>query len=471
MAALKVRRIDLTANDAARQLAKLRDQFKLDAEVVSPQAKKLSQAVFGEALTPTQAVARICSDVREKGLPAVLQYTEHFDKVKVKPDALKVKIGELEAAHKAASPDFLETLRRIRYNIDSFQSGLLNRDAELRQSGAYELQLRYRPLNRVGIYCPGGSAAYPSTLLMTVCPAQAAGVKEIAVVMPPNETGAYSPDMLATCYELGVTEVYRVGGAQAIAALAYGVDGLPRVDMIVGPGNQYVALAKKYVYGTVAIDCIAGPSEVIVVADDSAHPAYVALDLIAQAEHSPGVAVLVTWYEPLIDEVKEALEKRLLKIGRADLTRDCLERFGAFVLAPDKVSAMECVNELAPEHLHIQTRDPDAFADEIDNAGAIFIGPYSPVALGDYAAGPSHVLPTGGTARFSSGLSANDFRKRTSILRFTKNGLKDLSEEVILLANKEGLPGHALSVEHRANDTGPAARPKPKPEKVTVAKK
>ncbi|OWK47120.1 histidinol dehydrogenase [Fimbriiglobus ruber] len=465
MASLKVRRIDLTANNAAQQLAKLRDQFRIDAEVTTPQSKKLTQAVFGEALAPAKAVERICTDVRDKGLEAVLHYTELFDKVKLKPDAIRVKESELAEAHAAAEPEYLDVLRRIRYNIDSFQSGLLHRDAELRVSGSHELHLRYRPLNRVGVYCPGGAAAYPSTLLMTVCPAQAAGVKDIAVTMPPKDTGAYNRDMLAACHELGVKEVYRIGGAQAIAALAYGTEGIPGVDMVVGPGNQFVALAKKFVYGTVAVDCLAGPSEVVVVADDSAHPNYVALDLIAQAEHSPGVSILVTWYEPLLDEVKEALEKRLAKLGRGDLARESLERFGAFVLAPDKQTAMECVNEMAPEHLHIQTRDPDAFAEEVD-AGAIFLGPFTPVALGDYAAGPSHVLPTGGTARFSSGLSANDFRKRTSIMRFTRNGLRDFAEDVAFLANKEGLTAHALSVEQRANDSGPAARPKPKPEKV-----
>ena len=470
MAALKVRRIDLSASNATQQIAKLRDQFRIDGDLVSPQSKKLTQAVFGHALTPNQAVEKICHDVRDKGLEAVLHYTEVFDKVKLKPDAIRVKESELADAHAAANPEFLDVIRRIRYNIDSFQNGLLHRDAELRVSGSHELHLRYRPLNRVGVYCPGGAAAYPSTLLMTVCPAQAAGVEEIAVALPPKPTGAYNKDILAVCHELGVTEVYRMGGAQAIAAFAYGAEGIPPVDMIVGPGNQYVALAKKHVFGTVAIDCLAGPTEVVVVADDSAHPTYVALDLIAQAEHSPGVSVLVTWYEPLLAEVKEALEKRLAKIGRGDLSRESLERFGAFVLAPDKQAAIDCVNELAPEHVHVQTRDPDAFADEID-AGAIFLGPFTPVALGDYAAGPSHVLPTGGTARFSSGLSANDFRKRTSILRFTRNGLKDIAPDVAYLAKKEGLVAHALSVEQRANDTGPAARPKPKPDKVPVGKK
>jgi histidinol dehydrogenase len=469
MGALKIRKIDLTANNASQQLAKLRDQFRPESEVVTPQGKKLTQNVFGAALTPVQAVERICNDVRTKGLSALLQYTEAFDKVKLKPDAIRVKREEMAAAHAAAAPEFLDVIRRIRYNIDSFQHGLLNQDAELRVSGQSEVTLRYRPLGRIGIYCPGGAAAYPSTLLMTVCPARAAGVKEIVVCMPPKDTGAYSKDMLAICHELEVTEVYRVGGAQAIAAMAYGVEGIKPVEMIVGPGSQYVALAKKHVFGHVGIDCIAGPSEIVVAADDSAHPSYVALDLLAQAEHSPGVPILVTWYEPLLGEVEAALIKRMTKLSRADLAKDSLERYGAFVLAPDKQGAIDCVNALAPEHLHIQTRDPDGFAESVTAAGAIFLGPFTPVALGDYAAGPSHVLPTGGTARFASGLTSNDFLKRTSILRFTRNGLKDISEDVVYLAKKEGLTAHAASVEQRANDNGPAARPKPKPEKVLAA--
>jgi len=468
MPALKLRRIDLSTTSATAQINKLRDQFRIDSEVVSPSSKKLTQAVFREALTPVEAVARICGDVREKGLSAVLHYTEQLDKVKLKPDMLRVKPAELAEAHAAVGPDFLDVVRQIQYNVMQFQSGLLHRDAEMRVSTRHELQLRYRPLDRVGVYCPGGAAAYPSTLLMTVCPAQAAGVEQIVVCMPPKETGAYNREMLATCHELGITEVYRLGGAQAIAAMAYGVDGLKPVDMIVGPGNQYVALAKKYVFGQVAIDCLAGPSEIVVAADDAAHPDYVALDLIAQAEHSPGVAILVTWYEPLIGEVHDALQKRLAKLSRADLARDSLERYGALVLAPNKQAAINCVNALAPEHLHIQTRDPEAFSDEVHNAGAMFLGPFTPVALGDYAAGPSHVLPTGGTARFSSGLNANDFRRRTSIMRFTRNGLKEIAPDVIYLAKIEGLTAHAASVELRANDKGPEARPRPKPDKVPV---
>ena len=469
MPALKLRRIDLTATNATAQINKLRDQFRYDSEVVSPASKKLTQAVFGEALTPAQAVERICNDVRDKGLPAVLSYTEQLDKIKLKPDQVRVPASALAEAHAAVSPEFLETIRQIQYNVTQFQSGLLHRDAEMRVSGMHELHVRYRPLDRVGVYCPGGAAAYPSTLLMTVCPAQAAGCENIVVCMPPNDKGGYNREMLATCHELGITEVYRLGGAQAIAALAYGVEGMKPVDIVVGPGSQYVALAKKYVFGQVAIDCIAGPSEIVVLADDSAHPDYVALDLIAQAEHSPGVAVLVTWYEPLIEEVYNALVKRLAKLSRADLARDSLERYGALVLAPNKAGAVDCVNALAPEHLHVQTRDPDAIVEEIDSAGAVFLGPFTPVAVGDYAAGPSHVLPTGGTARFASGLNVNDFRKRTSILRFTRKGLQEIAGDVVFMANKEGLTGHAASVELRANDNGPAARPKPKPEKVLAA--
>ncbi|MGL6075103.1 MAG: histidinol dehydrogenase [Fimbriiglobus sp.] len=466
MAALKIRQIDLSANNSANQIAKLRDQFRMDSEVVSAASKKLTMAVFGKPLTPAEAVSKICSDVRDKGFESVVKYTELLDKVKLKKDNVRVSSDELEAAHAKASPEFLDTIRRIRFNIDSFQSGLLHRDAELRITGGYDLQSRHRAMRRVGVYCPGGAASYPSTLLMTIVPAQVAGVEDIIVMMPPTATGSNNVEMLATCHELGVTEVYRIGGAQAIAAMAYGVEHIPAVDMIVGPGNQYVALAKKFVYGTCAIDCIAGPSEVVVAADDSAHPHYVALDLIAQAEHAPGAAVLVSWYEPLLAEVQEELQKRLVKLSRAEQAKDSLERYGAFILAPDKHAAIDCINELAPEHLHIQTRDPEAFADEIDNAGAMFLGPFSPVALGDYAAGPSHVLPTSGTSRFSSGLSANDFRKRTSIIRFKKNGVRHMSDDVIYLANKEGLTAHAMSVELRANHTGPEVRPKPKPEKA-----
>jgi histidinol dehydrogenase len=276
----------------------------------------------------------------------------------------------------------------------------------------------------------------------------------MAVVMPPTPFGAYNRDLLATCRELGVTEVYRVGGAQAVAALAYGVEGLPAVDMIVGPGNIFVTLAKKHVFGQVAIDCLAGPSEIVVLADDSAHPEFVAADLIAQAEHDPATSVLITWHAPLLNEVEAALNRQLLPLARGALARASLESFGALVLARDEEEAIDWVNRIGPEHLHIATRLPEALVDRIENAGAIFLGDYTPVALGDYAAGPSHVLPTAGTARFTSGLSANDFVRRSSVLSVRPAGLVKLAGDVRLLAQKEGLTAHAASVEVRLQEIG-----------------
>lgn len=460
MANLNVRKIYCADGSGESQLAALRQQISSLGEVVSPRSREMTERVFGQPLTPPQVVERICADVRARKREAVLHYTEQFDRVKLAPDALRVSAAELAQAHAAASPAFLETIRRIRQNVLSFQLGLLHGNATLSMAGSHELKLRYRPMRRVGVCVPGGAASYPSTLLMTICPAQAAGVKELAVVMPPTATGAGCPDLLAVCQELGVSEVYRIGGAQAVAALAYGIEGLPAVDMIVGPGNIFVTLAKRHVFGQVAIDCLAGPSEIVVLADDSANAEYVAADLIAQAEHSPGVSILICWHEPMLDDVQAALEKQLFDLPRGDLARDSLERFGALVLTRDVQQAITLVNQLAPEHLHIQTRNPQAVADRVDNAGAMFLGHYSPVALGDYAAGPSHVLPTGGTARFASGLSANDFLRRSSIIRFSREGMEALTDDIRLLAEKEGLTGHAASVTIRLQEPGSVLAPR-----------
>ena len=449
MAPLKLRRIDCTRDDASARLAALRAQLGAQGNVVSARGRALTEKVFGEALPPARVVERICEDIRARGAAALFHYTEQFDRARLDAQTLRVTQAEMSLAHAAADPAFLETVRRVRMNIMSFQSGLLHRDAVMTVSGLHELRLRYRPLRRVGVMVPGGAASYPSTLLMTVCPAQAAAVPELAVVMPPTPTGAYNHDLLAVCHELGLTEVYRVGGAQAVAALAYGVEGLPAVDMIVGPGNLFVALAKRRVYGQVAIDCIAGPSEVVVLADETASAAFVASDLLAQAEHAPGASILVTWHAPLVDAVAAALDSQLAGLERADLTRECLEQFGALVLARDAEEAVEIVNQIAPEHLQIAADDAAELGDAIDNAGAIFLGPYTPVAVGDYAAGPSHVLPTGGTARWASGLSANDFLRRSSVLSFTRDGLARMADDVRRLAHHEGLTAHAASVDVR----------------------
>jgi histidinol dehydrogenase len=436
-------------------LQRIRALLSSQGNVVSDRGRALTRKVFGEELPPQQVVERVCADVRSRGREALFHYTQQFDNVTLSPEKLRVSSSEMVLAHAGVEADFLDTIRRIRQQVFTFQSGLLHRDANMSMAGKYHLRMRYRPMRRVGVMVPGGVAAYPSTLLMTICPAQAAGVPELVVVMPPTPTGAYNHHQLAVCQELGVKEVYRVGGAQAVAALAYGVDGIPPVDMIVGPGNLFVALAKKHVFGQVAVDSIAGPSEVVVVADDSTPADYVAADLIAQAEHSPGSSILVTWYPPLLDEVEAALQTQLGLLDRGELARSCLEQFGALVLTRNAEEAIACVNELAPEHLHIATRDAEKLADRIDNAGAIFLGNYTPVALGDYAAGPSHVLPTGGTARFASGLSVNDFLHRSSVLSFTRDGLASMSHDVRLLAQHEGLTGHARSVSIRLEGLEP----------------
>lgn len=452
MGGLSMRRIRFADPDGAERIAALLSQLSIGGNVVSPRGRELTERVFGQPLTPVQVVERICEDVRVRGLAALLHYSEQLDGAKLTEETLRVSQAELEAAHAAANPQFLETIKQVRQNVMSFQLGLLHGDAVLTVPGERELRLRYRPMRRVGICVPGGAAAYPSTLLMTVCPAKAAGVQELVVVMPPTKYGAYNPDLLATCHELGVTEVYRAGGAQAVAALAYGVAGLSPVDMIVGPGNLFVTLAKKHVFGRVAIDMLAGPTEVAVVADETAQPEFLAADLISQAEHAPGASILITWHEPLLDQVEAALDRQLASLARSQEARNSLESFGALVLARDAAEALACANRIAPEHLHLSVAEPEKLLPAIENAGAIFLGHYTPVAVGDYVAGPSHVLPTGGTARFASGLSANDFLKRSSVIYFTPEGLGKVAPDVRLLAEKEGLTGHSASVDIRLRE-------------------
>jgi histidinol dehydrogenase len=444
---LAIQRIDTSDPAAAGQLEALRRKLSPEGDVVSEAARQKTMAVFGEPLAPQQAVERICRDVRERGLAAVLEYTAQFDGVELTAETIRVPAEELAAAHSAADAAFLKTVRHIRQNVLRFQRAILHQDVTVNvpHEGGYLTQ-RYLPLERVGICVPGGAAAYPSTVLMTAVPAQAAGVKELALVAPPTPFGSYNRDLLATCHELGLTEVYRLGGAQAVAALAYGVEGLPKVDKIVGPGNLFVALAKKQVFGTVDIDSIAGPSELVVIADENTRPDFAAADLIAQAEHAPGCSVLISWNGPLLDGVAEELARQLAVLERGDLARQSLEEFGALILVRDRDEAAELANLLATEHLHLACDDAEDLLAAIRHAGAIFVGPYSPVAVGDYVAGPSHVLPTGATARFASGLSSNHFLRSGSVIQFTAEGLKRATDDVVFMASKEGLTGHARSV-------------------------
>lgn len=446
--ALSISWFDSSRDDISAQMAHLRKRLSPRGDVVSAAGQKKTIEIFGEPLTPQQVVTKICHDVDEKGLEAVLDYSRRIDGADLKPEELRVPLEELERAHREADPALLEAIRSIRKNVTAFQSALLPKDVTVdRFHGG--LRQRYRPLKRVGICVPGGAAAYPSTVLMTAIPAQVAGVEEIAVVAPPTKNGAFNADMLATCYEIGIREVYRVGGAQAVAAMAYGVEGLPRVDKIVGPGNLFVALAKKLVYGEVDIDSIAGPSEVVVIVDHTTDTRFTALDLIAQAEHSPGASILIGYEREVLEKAVASLDAELNRLERGSLARTALETYGAVILAKDEAEVCALTDQIAPEHLHIATDSAAELEEKIRNAGAVFLGNFTPVASGDYAAGPSHVLPTSGTARFAHGLCANDFLRSHSVLHFDREGLKAMASEIRTLATKEGLTAHRQSVVER----------------------
>ncbi|MDR1922948.1 MAG: histidinol dehydrogenase [Planctomycetaceae bacterium] len=448
---MKLFRIDRRgdAEVVASQMLLLRERLGTGGDVVSESSRRLTEAIFGEALSPQQVVERICRDVRQHGTSALLKYSSRIDGADLNPSTLRVSASELEAAHAAADKEFLNAIKRVRENIRRFQETILhNKDIRIEFPDGY-IRERYLPLRRVGVCVPGGAAAYPSTVLMTAVPAQVAGVREIAVMMPPTKFGAYNPDMLATCFELGIDEVYRMGGAQGIAALAYGIKEIPAVDKIVGPGNMFVAMAKRFVNGDVSIDMIAGPSELVVIIDGTVDPIFIAYDLIAQAEHSPGVCFVVGWDVGVLEFVLGVVEAELCKTDRGELARASLERFGAVIIAKDEADACQVTNLLAPEHLIIAAKNAEAMAEIITAAGAIFIGGYTPAALGDYAAGPSHVLPTSGTARFASGLTCNDFIKANSMMSFSKEGLKRYAKDIEIIAAKEELHAHNQSVKIR----------------------
>ncbi|MDX1946778.1 MAG: histidinol dehydrogenase [Pirellulaceae bacterium] len=441
-------RIDTRRDDVRASLDALRRKLSPAGNVVSEAGRRRTMEVFGEPLLPVQVVERICGDVREKGLAAVLEYSQKLDKAELSAATIRVSADELASAHAAADPEFLATIRRIRANIAEFQQAILHREVTVNRPGVV-LKQRYSPLARIGICVPGGAAAYPSTVLMTAVPAQAAGVEEIVVIAPPTKFGANNPDVLATCHELGIREVYRVGGAQGVAMLAYGIAGVRQVDKIVGPGNLFVALAKRQVYGQVDIDSIAGPSEVVVIADGSTRPDFTAADMLAQAEHAPGASILVTWSEQTLEATAQELQKQVAKLSRCEETIQSLRDFGCLILTRDEDEACRITDLIAPEHLHVAIDNAERLLPKLRNAGATFLGNFSPVALGDYAAGPSHVLPTGGTARWASGLSANHFLRSSSVIQYSAEALCKIAPDIVRMANVEGLTAHRASVEVR----------------------
>ena len=390
-----------------------------------------------------RVVESIIDDVRKRGDEALIDYTARFDKVELK----QLRIGEEELRRCAAGADerVLRALREAIENVREFHARQVEESWTINPREGVQLGQRITPLERVGLYVPGGTAAYPSSVVMNVVPAQVAGVERIVVTTPPR-TLSESPAVAAALLELNVNEVYAVGGAHAIAALAFGTESVPRVDKITGPGNKYVAAAKKLVFGVVGIDAIAGPTEVVIVADETARADFIAADLLAQAEHGEDAsAVLITNSESLATTVAEEVERQAKSLPRREIVEASLRDYGAIVLVETLDEACALVNELAPEHVEIVTSDDEAIARQIRHAGAIFFGSYTPEAVGDYLAGPNHVLPTSRTARFSSALGVYDFVKRTSLLRYSKDAFGEVAENVAVLAECEGLDGHARS--------------------------
>lgn len=401
--------------------------------------------------TPEQneAALRIVGDVKAEGDAALLRYTEQHDKVKLDASELRVTREEIEAAYDRVDASFLAAIREAAANIRRFhEKQLRNSWMDLQPDGTMLGQIM-RPLKRVGVYVPGGKAAYPSSVLMNVIPAQVAGVPEIVMVTPPATGGkaGIDPYILVAAAEAGVKELYRVGGAQAIAALAYGTASIAPVDKICGPGNIYVALAKRAVFGAVDIDSIAGPSEIVVLADDTADASYIAADLLSQAEHDEmASSILVTPSEELAQAVAAEVERQLSSLPREAIARSSIDNYGAVLLVDSLEEGLKVVNQLAPEHLEVLTADPMKLLGYIENAGAIFLGPYSSEPVGDYFAGPNHIIPTNGTARFSSPVNVDDFLKKSSLIYYSKEALMKNGESIMTLARHEGLEGHARAI-------------------------
>src|SRR2546427_11469181 len=391
-------------------------------------------------------VGSIIDDVRRRGDAALIDYAAQFDGCVMQAFELRISEEELRRIASSVDTNVLEALSEAISNVRRFHEHERQHSWEIETEHGVRLGQRIRPIERVGLYVPGGTASYPSSVVMNVVPAQVAGVQRIVVVSPPRSLRE-NPAMAAALLLLEVTEVYAVGGAQAIAALAYGTETMPRVDKITGPGNRYVAAAKKLVFGVVGIDSIAGPSEVVIVADDTARASYIASDLLAQAEHGEDAsAMLVTTSDKLAAEVAAELENQAGQLSRAGVIKQSLAQYGAIIVVDDMDKACALVNDLAPEHLEIIARDEETIASRIRHAGAIFFGEQTPEAVGDYLAGPNHVLPTGGAARFSSALGVYDFFKRTSMLKFSSAELKRTAPMIAALATAEGLDAHARSV-------------------------
>lgn len=402
-------------------------------------------------LDVSDIVADIIADVRKNGDQALIAYAKKFDKADL--TCLEVTDEEIEEAFQSVEPEFIEILKEAAVNIRAFHEKQLREGFAIQQENGVVIGQKITPIEKAGLYVPGGTAAYPSTVLMDSIPAKIAGCKEICIATPPSANGTINPVILAAAKIAGVDRIFKMGGAQAIAALAYGTQSVPKVDKIVGPGNAFVAEAKRQVFGRVSIDMIAGPSEILVIADGKSNPAHVAADLLSQAEHDKmASAVLVTDSEELAVKVQAEIEKQLATLPREEIARTSIENNGKIIIAENFDDVLAVANEIAPEHLELCVDNPFDYLDKIQNAGSIFMGRYCPEALGDYFAGPNHTLPTSGTARFSSPLSVDDFIKKTQYTYYTKEALTKVGNKVAFFAEKEGLSAHARSATIRLED-------------------
>ena len=407
----------------------------------------------GEDIQPKETIVRdIITNVRKNGDRALLEYTEKFDRQVYTPEQLRVRGSELDAAYQQISKDLLRAIQVACQKIEAFHRQRIPKSWVQFEEDDVVLGKRYTPVDRAGLYVPGGRGAYPSTVLMNAIPAKVAEVPRIVMVTPPGPEGKINPAVLVAAQEAGIEEIYRVGGAQAIGALAYGTATIPKVDVVTGPGNIYVTLAKKMVYGTVGIDSLAGPSEVLVIADEQANPKYVAADLLAQAEHDPmAAAILITTDLDLAQQVQQEVTKQLDDHPRKTLTEKAIANYGLIVIVETLIEAAELSNLFAPEHLELEIAEPWDLIEHIRHAGAIFIGNSTPEATGDYLAGPNHTLPTSGAARYASALGVETFLKHSSLIQYSPTALKKMSSTIQILAQAEGLISHADSVRFRTD--------------------
>lgn len=435
-----------------REVERLLTKAAFDEVELNPKIRESNRKLFGRDMSAAELVRQIVGDVRRDGDKAVIHYTKLIDRVELTPENLLVSEAEFEAAEQAADSAVVASLRKAAENVRRYhQEQKPNSWMTYRDQGSI-LGQSIIPLDRVGIYVPGGTAAYPSSVIMNAIPAVVAGVREIIMMVPPKN-GKINPYVLLAARAAGVKKIYKIGGAQAIAAMAFGTETVPRVDKITGPGNIFVTLAKKEVYGHVDIDMLAGPSEILIVADKTADPVYTAADMLSQAEHDPlASSIVITDDEELAGKVAAEAEQQLAKLPRREIAQASIDRNGLIVVAEDMMQAMRFANVSAPEHMELLTAQPFQLLPYVRHAGAVFLGAYSPEPLGDYFAGPNHVLPTGGTARYYSVLNVETFMKRTSIISYTQPALAAVSDDIIRLAETEGLQAHANAIRLRRNE-------------------